>query len=240
MDSDVSMAEPTASISPASGKLLAAEEGHVGVSAVVGEMRLDPPVGEHPRELYLGQAHPPAPRHPYELSLNRDHGQPMHGPVPDRMYSGDARYGHDGNPFHLAGINAGWYEPLARGAEARYSPYHPQFIFPPPFASRQYASYVNDPTIHLQPSAMARGHYANAPPPFHGPYAAEYTNPNGGREPPAYRHANLYDPMPTNVGMGPSSRESANHSAGATVTCPEVISDPSELPAGDIADTRGK
>ena len=112
------MAEPMASISPASGKLLAAEEGHVGVSATVGETRLDPPVGEHPRELYLGQAHPPLPHHPYEVPLNRDHDQPVHGPVTDRMYNGDARYGHEGIPFHLASINTSWYDPLARGPEA--------------------------------------------------------------------------------------------------------------------------
>ena len=232
------MAEPTASISPASGKLLAAEEGHVGISAMVGETRLDPPVGKHPRELYLGQAHPPPPRHPYEVPLNRDHDQPVHGPITDRMYNGDAWYGHEGIPLHLASINAGWYDSLARGPEARYGPYHPQFILPLPFASRQYASYVNDPTIHLQPSAMGRGHYANTPPPFRGPHTAEYAN--GGCEPPAYRHAHLYDPMPSNAGMGSSPQESAHRSAGATVTHPEVVSDPSDLPAGDIADTRGK
>jgi len=239
LDRDVSMAEPTTSISPASGKLLAAEEGHIGVLSGVGETRLDPPVGEHPRELHLGQVRPPPPRHPYELGLNRDHDQPIHGPLPDRMYSGDARYGHEGILFHLAGIKAGWYDPpgLGRGPEARYGPYHSQYILPPPFASHQYAGYANDPPIHLQ-HAMGRGHYANAPPPFH-PHAAEYANPNGGREPPAYRHAHVYDPMPSNAGVGAGTQEGANHSAGATVIRPEVVSNPYDLPAGNIANTSG-
>ena len=223
--SDVSMAEPMAAISPASGKLLAAKEGHVG------ETRLDPPVGEHPRELHLGQVPPHLPRLSYELPVNRNQDQPVHGPLPNRMYSGDARYGHEAIPFHLAGINPGWYDPLGRGPDVRYSPYHPQFILPPPFAARQYANYPNDPTIHLQPSAMGRGHYANVPPPFHSPLATEYVSPNGGHEPPAYRHAHLYDPMPT--------QESANRSAGVTATRSEAISDSSDLPAGDITDTSG-
>jgi len=107
LDSDVSMAEPMASISPASSKLLAAEEGQIGISSGVGETRLDPPIGNHPRELHLSQVCPPPPRHPYELPLNRDHNQPIHGPLPNRMYSGDAQYGCKGIPFHLAGINTG-------------------------------------------------------------------------------------------------------------------------------------
>ena len=85
---------------------------------------------------------------------------------------------------------------------------------------------------------MGHGHYANAPTPFCGPHTAEYAN--GGHEPPAYRHTHLYDPMPSNAGMGSSPQESAHRSAGATVTHPEVVSDPSDPPAGDIADTRGK
>ena len=182
LDSDVSLA----SVSPASGKLLAAEEGHIGASSGDGEMMLDSPVGD---DLHLGQAHPPLPRRQYELPLSRDQDQPAHGPLPDRIYSGDAQFGHEGIPFHLSSINPGWYDPLARGPEVRYGPYHPQFILPPPFASRQYAGYANDPTIHLQSGAMERGHYANMPLPFHGPHTAEYVSPNGGREPSAYQHA---------------------------------------------------
>ena len=85
---------------------------------------------------------------------------------------------------------------------------------------------------------MGRGHYANAPPPFH-PHAAEYANPNGGREPPAYRHAHVYDPMPSNAGVGAGTQEGANRSAGATVIRPEVVSNPYDLPAGNIANTSG-
>ena len=86
---------------------------------------------------------------------------------------------------------------------------------------------------------MGRGHYANTPLPFHGPHATEYVSPNGGREPSAYRHAHLYNSMPANVGAGPSTQESTKRSAGAAVARPEVITDPSDLPVGDIADTSG-
>jgi len=139
--------------------------------------------------------------------------------------------------LHLGAINTGWYDPLGRGAEVRYSPYHPQYILPPPFAPRQYTSYANDPTIHLQPNAMGRGHYTNAPPPFHGPHATEYDNPNGDHESPAYQHAHLYDPMSSNAAAVGPSQESTKHSAGGTVTRLEVISESSDLPAGDTTDT---
>ena len=176
LDFNASMAEPTVAMSPASGRLLAAEEGHIGVYSGDEVMKLDPPVGKHLRELHLGQAHRPLPRH-QEMSL------------PSRIYSGDAQFGHEGVLLHLGTINTGWYDPLGRGAEVRYSPYHPQYILPLPFAPRQYTSYANDLMIHLQPNAMGHGHYANAPPPFHGPHATEYDNPNGDCELPAYQHA---------------------------------------------------
>ena len=218
------MAEPTVAMSPASGRLLAAEEGHIGVYSGDEVMMLDPPVGKHLRELHLGQAHRPLPRH-QETSL------------PSRIYSGDAWFGHEGVPLHLGAINTSWYDPLGRGAEVRYSPYHPQYILPLPFALRQYTSYANDPMIHLQPNAMGHGHYANAPPPFHGPHATEYDNPNGDRESPAYQHAHLYDPMSSNAAAVGPSQESTKHSAGGTVTHLEVISESSDLPAGDTTDT---
>jgi len=40
------MAEPTVAMSPASGRLLAAEEGHIGICSGDEVMMLDPPVGE--------------------------------------------------------------------------------------------------------------------------------------------------------------------------------------------------
>ena len=231
------MAEPMASVSPASGKLLAAEEGHISISSGDGKMVLDPPVGEHPGELHLGQARSPLPCHQYELPLSRDQDQPMHEPLPDRIYSWDARFGHEGIPFHLPSINSGWYDPLGRGPEVHYGPYHPhpQFILPPPFGSHQYANYANDLTIHLQPSVLGCGHYVNALPPFHGLHAVEYVNPSGSHEPSAYRPAHHYNPMPSNAGVGLSTQENAKRSA----TVPEVVSDPSDLPAGYTADASG-
>ena len=104
---------------------------------------------------------------------------------------------------------------------------HPKFILPPPFGSRQYANYANDLTIHLQPGMLGCGHYVNALPPFHGLHTVEYVNPSGSHEPSAYQPAHQYDPMLSNAGVGPSTQENTKHSA----TVPEVVSDPSDLPA---------
>ncbi|KAI6119009.1 hypothetical protein EDD16DRAFT_1706872 [Pisolithus croceorrhizus] len=232
-----SIAESTIPSSAASVRLLAAEEGYVGVSPGERGMELEPPAGESPGELYLGQPHLPLPHHQRDPQMNRDHQLQVNVGA-DRMYSRDDQFSYDGIPYHPS-INPSWYDPSHRGSEVRYGPYHPQFILPPPFAPHRYPAhgYANDSTIHWPPGARGFGHHTNVPPPFHGAHETEYANAGGSRELPvrAYRQAQVYDSAPSDAGALLGTQSGLKHSAG---THQDAVLDSTDPPAGsDIATT---
>lgn len=104
--------DPKDSTSPASYKLLAAEEGHISVHSGPMEGIQDPLVGN-----LLGacpQSNLPLPCHHYEMSMDREvypHDNPtqlgMHEPVLELAYHDDGRFNYKGVPYHL-GINPDW------------------------------------------------------------------------------------------------------------------------------------
>ena len=69
-DAYASMADPMDSISPASCRLLAAEEGHVTICLGDMEAGKDPLVGNPPGTRLLG--HLPLPRRHYEMQIERE------------------------------------------------------------------------------------------------------------------------------------------------------------------------
>ncbi|KAI6100450.1 hypothetical protein EDD16DRAFT_1717422 [Pisolithus croceorrhizus] len=216
-----SIAESTIPSSAASVRLLAAEEGYVGVSPGERGMELEPPAGESPGELYLGQPHLPLPHCQRDPQMNRDHQLQVNVGA-DRMYSRDDQFSYDGIPYHPS-INPGWYDPSHRGSEVCYGPYHPQFILPPPFAPHRYPAhgYANDPTIHWPPGARGFGHHTNVPPPFHGAHETEYANAGGS--------------PPSDAGALLGTQSGLEHSAG---TRQDAVLDSTDPPAGsDIATT---
>ena len=216
------MADPLAPTSPSSGRLLAAEEGLADAASGDGKTAQDYSVGETSEVPYQGQVPHPQYRRQYEMQINKDYqlqDQPTQsrGPPSEGMYDVDAHFGYEGIPYHLGFNSTGWYGPSGR--DAHYGSY-PQYILLPPFASRRYTGYGNDPTMHLQVGAMGRGPYTNPLPPFHGPRPIEY-----GREPPsgAYRHNPFDSSTSSNAEAGPSTREG------------DVSSHPSDPAATDSA-----
>ena len=106
------MADPMDSMSAASRRLLAAEEGHIAVHLGDMEAGQDPLVGNPPGAWPLG--HLPLPRHHYEMQMDREaylHDNRAwlgpHEPLPDPVYHGDGRFNYDGVPYH-PGLNTGW------------------------------------------------------------------------------------------------------------------------------------
>ncbi|KAI6162419.1 hypothetical protein EDD17DRAFT_1757189 [Pisolithus thermaeus] len=232
-----SKAESMILSSAASARLLAVEEGYVGVSPGERGMEPEPPAGELPGELYLGQPHLPLPHHQHDPQMNRDHQLQVNVGA-DRMYSRDDQFSYDGIPYHLS-MNPGWYDPSHRGSEVRYGPYHLQFILPPPFTAHCYPAhgYANDPTIHWPPSAKGFGHHTNVPPPFYGAHETEYANVSGSHDLPvrAYRQTQVYD-LPSNASALLGTQGGLKHSAG---THQDAVLDSTDPPAGsNIASTR--
>ncbi|KAI6160807.1 hypothetical protein EDD17DRAFT_1509903 [Pisolithus thermaeus] len=162
-----SKAESTIPSSAASARLLAVKEGYVGVLPGERGMEQEPPAGESPGELYLGQPHLPLPHHQRDPQMNRDHWLWVNVGA-DGMYSRDDQFSYDGIPYHPS-MNPRWYDPSHRGSE---------FILPPPYAAHRYPahSYANDPTIHWPPGMKGFRHHTNVPPPFHGVHETEYAN----------------------------------------------------------------
>ncbi|KAI6017671.1 hypothetical protein PISMIDRAFT_19203 [Pisolithus microcarpus 441] len=229
-----SVAEFPTPNSAASARLLAAEEGSVGVSAGNGEADPDPPMGEFLGEPYTGEAHPPLPRHRHNLQANRDLQSQDQPPYVggDGLYSGDEQFSYEGIPYHRS-INPGWYDPSGRGSDIHYGAYHPQFILPPPFPPHRFPAwgYANDPTIHWPHSARGPGHHAHAPLPFRGARNAEYANASGSRKPlvSAHRQAQAYNLMPSDGGMLLGTRGGPEYSAR---TSPDAILEPSRPARG--------
>lgn len=232
-----SVAESTIPISAASVRLLAAEEGYVGISPGERGMEREPPASELPGELY-GQPRLPQPRRQHDPQINRDHQLQVNVGA-DRMYNRDDQFSYDGIPYHPS-MNPGWYDPSCRGSEVRYGSYHPQFILPPPFAPHRYPAhgYANDPTVHWPPGMRGFGHHTNVPPPFHGVHETEYANAGGSRELPvrAYRQAQVYDLAPSDAGALLGTQDGLENSAG---TCQDVVSDSIDPPAGGDTATTG-
>ena len=82
------------SVSPASCRLLAAEEGHIIVRSGDMEAGQDPLVGNPPGAHLPG--HPPLPRHHYKMQVDREaylHNNTAwlgpHEPLPGLVYHGD-------------------------------------------------------------------------------------------------------------------------------------------------------
>ncbi|KAI6113137.1 hypothetical protein F5141DRAFT_1063394 [Pisolithus sp. B1] len=86
-----SKAESTILSSAASARLLAVEEGYIGISPGERGMEPEPPAGESPGELYL------------EI-------------ISSRMYSRDDQFSYDRIPYHPS-MNPRWYDPSHRGSE---------------------------------------------------------------------------------------------------------------------------
>ncbi|KAI6115356.1 hypothetical protein EDD16DRAFT_1708745 [Pisolithus croceorrhizus] len=231
-----SKAESTIPSSAASARLLAVKEGYVGVLPGERGMEPEPPAGESPGELYLGQPHLPLPHHQRDPQMNRDHWLWVNVGA-DGMYSRDDQFSYDGIPYHPS-MNPRWYDPSHRGSEVRYGPYHPQFILPPPYAAHRYPahSYANDPTIHWPPGMKGFRHHTNVPPPFHGVHETEYANVSGSHELPvrAYQQTQVYDSL-SNASALLGTQGGLKHSAG---THQDAVLDSTNPPAGsDIAST---
>ncbi|KAI6037305.1 hypothetical protein PISMIDRAFT_12927 [Pisolithus microcarpus 441] len=236
---DRSMAESSTSLSTASTRLLAAEEGYIGGSSGDREMVPAAPVSECPGEPNHDQAHPPLPHCHYHTQMSRDHelqDRPMHV-GPDRVYHGNDQFGYKGIAYH-PNINPGWYNPSGRGLDARYGPYHHQYILPPPFTPHRYPGYANNPIMHWQPAARISGHYTDAPLPFQSMHDADYANTSGGQELSArpYRHAEVYNPKQSDAGILPGTQGSTDCSMGAVVTSLDIMPGPSDA-AGNIPST---
>jgi len=242
-DTYASVADPKDSISPASCRLLATEEGHIGVRSGPMEAGQDPLVGNPPGARPPG--HLPLPHHHYEMPMDRavyPHDNPArlrtHEPLPDLAYHDDGRFNYEGAPYHL-GINSGWYDPSGRGPDVQYGRYHPRFLLLPPFASRPYMNmYANDnPAIHQQPGTMGRGHYTNPHLPLRSQHMTGYAEPSGAHEPVpgAYREAYLRQMSP-GTAAPPSIEGAANHSVDILGTHPDNFVHPSKPPIHDAAD----
>ncbi|KAI6024286.1 hypothetical protein EDC04DRAFT_2900246 [Pisolithus marmoratus] len=233
-----SIAESTIPSFAASVRLLDAEEGDIGISPGERGMELEPPAGEFPGELYLGQPHPPLPHLQHDPQMNRDHQLQVNVGT-DRMYSRNDQFSYDGIPYHPS-MNPRWYDPSHRGSEVHYGPYHPQYILPPPFPPHHYPAhgYANDPTIHWPPGTRGFGHHTNIPPPFLGVHETEYANAGGSPELPAvraYQQAQVYDSAPSDAGALLRTQGGLKHSAG---THQGAVLDPTNPPASnDIACT---
>ena len=104
---NTSMTAPTAAMPLSSGRLLDTEEGWV-----------DPPPPCH-RESHLRE--------------QTMHWGPL-GPPPDRMYSGDARFGYDGIVYHI-GMNHPLYDPSGRGQDAPAMALIPHIAYSCPHSS---------------------------------------------------------------------------------------------------------
>ncbi|KAI6040754.1 hypothetical protein EDC04DRAFT_2991577 [Pisolithus marmoratus] len=197
-------------------------------------MALDSSMGESAWEPFLGQVHLPLPCHHYDMQMNRDHElQDQLGH--NEIYSRDDQFGYEGIPYD----NPGWYDPPGRGSDVCYGPYHLQFILPPPFTAHHYPGYTNDPMICWPPGMRGPVNYTSTALPFCGMHNADHANPNGGCEWPAraYRWAMVYNPIPSGAGVLPDTQEGTEHSAGTAVTGSDVMSGPSDPPAGNIVNT---
>ena len=239
-----STADPMDSVSAASCRLLAAEEGHIAVHSGDMEAGQDPLVGNPPGAWPPG--HLPLPRHHYEMQMDREaylHDNCAwlgpHEPLPDPVYCGDGRFNYNGVPYH-PGLNTGWYDPSGRGPDVQYGRYHPQYLLPPPFAPRPYMNmYANDnPAMHQQPGTLACGPYTNPQPPLHSQHMAGYAEPSGGHEqsPGGYQEAQYYHPISPGTVAPPSIEGDATHRADIPGTHSDGMSQPSEPLVHDAAD----
>ena len=232
-DAYASTADPMDSVSPASCRLLAAKEGHIAVRSGDMEAGHDSLVNNPPGTRLPG--HLPLPRCHYKMQVEREaylHNNPArrpHEPLPDPVYHSNDQFNYDRVPYH-PGINTGWYDPSGRGPDVQYGRYHPQYLLPPPFASRPYMNmYANDNlTMHWQAGTMGRSHYTN--PLLCSQHMAGYAEPSGSHEPGlgAYPEAQYHCPMAPGTMAPPSVEGGAKHHADTPGTHSDGISQPSE------------
>ena len=238
-DAYASMADPMDTISPASYRLRAAEEGYIGIRPGPLDPGQDSIIGDPPGGRSSG--HLPLPHRHYATVMDKEAYVPdnpnpgrlaTREPLPDLVYHGDGPFDYDGIPYHH-GTN--WYGPSARGPDVQYGRYHP-----PPFASRPYMNmYANDnPTIHWQPGSMGRGHYTNPQFPLRGQPMAGYAEPSSGHEVVlgAYREARDYRAMSPGTAAPPGVEGGTRYSADIPGTHPDGIAQPSEPPTHNAAD----
>ena len=241
-DPYASTADQNDSISPASCRLLAVKEGHIGVHLGPIEPGQDPLVGNPPGACPPG--HPALPHHHYEMPDREAylHDNAAHlgtcKPLPDPVYHSNSGFHYDRVPYHL-GMNTGWYDPSGRGPEVQYGRYCPQFLLLPLFASCPYMTmYADNTTIHRQHETMGRSHYINSQLPLCSQHIAGYAEPSGGHEsvPGGYREVPCYRTMSPGTAVPPSVEGGAKHSADIPGTHADDTAQPSEPLVHEAAD----
>ena len=200
---NASTTEPMAAMPLSSGRLLDAEEGWV-----------DPPPPRH-RESHL-----------QEQTM---HWGPL-GPPPDRMYSGDARFGYDRIAYHT-GMNHPLYDPSGRDQDARYGTYSSRYLLPPPFIHR-YMDYPHDSAMHLQHGAMGHGSYVDPPHPFRSPHMAD-GHPSSSHDLPAGPYQPGHSSTLINAGASPSIPDDMQRSTAPHIDATLDVSKPAENMAGE-------